>query len=712
MKDRRRRPLLAVFAALVCVGPFASAAEPLTTARSILDLSREAAKQAVPVMLKGIVVYSGWDAIVVHDGQASVYADFHFAREKGIWQEEIPGFGVIPPGTVVEVEGVTDPGGFSPMVLVKSYRALGTEKLPEPARPTLEELLSGAVDTQWVEVEGIARRLEKTAGQPQSLTLLVGGHPCPVLLRRQLRRPAEHWVDARVRVRGVLLSIANLRSQASGMRIHASGASAITILSPPPKDPFLAPKVDLDKLIAFHPDADVGHRRVGEGVVTLAVPGKFFFVRGQEASVRVNSRDTTIAAGDRVEFAGFIDTTRILAGFSEAIVRKVGVGTVPPPAEPMISEILAPATRSAEEMVLQQGHADFNGRVIRLEGLLRGVLPADGDGTVTLVIESGNHVVRAFLPAPLPDWTLGSLVELTGVCELEISRTDRLPWFSIDGFHVWLSSPSGLRVLAEPPWWTPARLGILLATVALGLGVALAWGYSMRRQVALRGGQLAAEIAARESAQLEFDTVLRERRRLASDLHDTLEQSLVGLALQLEIATRASDLTKREHHLALARQFLERSRAEVHRTVWDLHAHGQAGREFREIIEERVTSMADGTGVAITLHAEAGQGRPSDLIAGHLLLLVQEAVTNALKHSGASAIGIEWRLSSADAELVVEDNGCGFEPSLVPGQRDGHFGLQGMRERVKRLGGQVEIRTAPGHGTTISVRIPLPDSSD
>jgi signal transduction histidine kinase len=291
-----------------------------------------------------------------------------------------------------------------------------------------------------------------------------------------------------------------------------------------------------------------------------------------------------------------------------------------------------------------------------------------------------------------------------------MARIDKLPWFSITGFHVWLSSPGDLRVVSQPPWWTPQRLGMLLIAMILVLGLALVWGYAMRRQVSIRGRQLAAEISARESAQLEFDTILRERRRLANDLHDTLEQALTGLALQLEIASRSrsSDPVLSGRHLDLAQQFLERSRSEAHRTIWDLRAHGQDGKDFLDILEERVSSMVEGSGISITLKREGDSVPLPDLIAGNLLLLAQEAVTNALKHSGASEIGILFRLSPGTAELVFEDNGCGFDPAAAPGQHQGHFGLQGMRERTKRLDGQIELTTKPGHGTTLRVRIPLP----
>ncbi len=707
------RFMILLFLAQAGLAERASAGEPLIQVERIRSLTREQAALALPVKLTGVVIYKGWHELVLHDGKASIFLDFRFARAQGVWKGPPPDLQKLVPGTVVEIEGVTDPGGFSPMVLVAKFKPTGTRPLPPPIRPGLGKLLTSSLNSQWVEVEGVVRKIDDTRHRQQCLTLLVGGHPCPVLLHDRLKLSDKQLVDSKVRVRGVLLDIANLRSQAAGMKIHSNGPQDIEVLVPPPSDPFLAPKVTLHSLISFRPDADRGHRRVTSGVVTFAVPGRFFYLLDQGAYVRVDSAKARVAPGDHVEISGFIDKTRVLASFSEAWVRKTGTATVPPPVEPLISDILNPKTRSRTEMVSEPGHPDYDGRQIRLGGVLRRVFPPDKDGIASVVVESGEHLVQAFLPAApgaASRWIPGSVVDLTGVCELEMERIDRQPWFSITGFHLWLSSPGDLRVVSKPQWWTPQRLGILLCAVVLVLGITLAWGYAMRRQVSVRGGQLAAVIAAREASRLEFETILRERRRLANDLHDTLEQTLTGLALQLEIASRSrsSDPGMSERHLHLARQFLEQCRSEAHRTVWDLRTQGQDGRSFVDILDERISSMVEGSGITITLKHEGEQVPMPDLIEANLLLLAQEAVTNALKHSGASEISMLLRLSPAYAELVLSDNGCGFDPAAAPGQHKGHFGLQGMRERTKRLGGQIDLSTAPGQGTSFRVTVPLP----
>jgi len=682
---------------------------PLTQVEQIRSLSRKEAARALPVQLRGVVVYHGWNALVLHDGKASVFLDFRYAQAQGVWRAKLPDLNKIPPGTALEVAGVTNPGGFSPMVLVANFKAIGTQPIPPPLRPDLEQLLSSSLNSQWVEVEGVVRKFDNDPSRQQSLTLLIGGHLCPVLLRHRTRLSDQLLVDARVRVRGVYLDIANLRSQTAGMKIHSNGRQDIEILVPPPPDPFQAEKVSLNKLLTFHPDADLGHRRVSSGVVTFAVPGRFFYLMGEGVSVRVDSVEARVSPGDRVEVSGFIDTSRVFASFSEALVRKIGTGTIPALREPSISEILNPKTRSLTEMVTEPGSSDFDGRLMRLDGVLRRVLPPNRDGPVTIVLESNGNLVQALLHAPPPNWREGSVVEATGVCELEMDRIDRSPWFTISGFHLWLSGPGDLRIISEPPWWTPQRLAILLAALVLVLALTLGWGAAMRRQVTLRSGQLATEIAARESSQLEFKTILRERRRLANDLHDTLEQTLTGLALQLEIASRSSatDAQLSQHHLRLARQFLEKSRSEAHRTIWDLRDHGQDGRSFPEILREQVAAMVEGSGISINLRQQGESMSLPDLIEANLLLLAREAVTNALKHSGASEISILLRLSGSHAELVIEDNGSGFDPETAPNQHAGHFGLQGMRERTKRLHGKFEIDTIPGKGTTTRVSVPL-----
>ncbi|MEI6656641.1 MAG: sensor histidine kinase, partial [Verrucomicrobiota bacterium] len=237
---------------------------------------------------------------------------------------------------------------------------------------------------------------------------------------------------------------------------------------------------------------------------------------------------------------------------------------------------------------------------------------------------------------------------------------------------------------------------------------ALAWIGLLRRQVARRGALLAQEIAARSEAVIEFDTTLRERTRLANDLHDTVEQALTGLSLQIQAAElfHDSEPARSVQHLRLAQQFLDRSRDDVHRTVWDLRAQGLDGRSLTEALQEQANAIFGGGPVRIEVTSDGVEFPLPDLIAGNLLLLAQEAITNAMKHAKPGKLAVLVTFNPNGVTLLVTDDGAGFDPERVPGHREGHFGLQGMRERVKRLGGSLRIVSTPGHGSRIEVVVP------
>lgn len=95
---------------LVLFSAFASAEEPITHVEVLRKMSRDEAAKALPVKLTGVVTYLGWENFVLHDGSASIFADFRYSKAKGLWQGPMPDFEGLEPGAGVEIEGVTDPG--------------------------------------------------------------------------------------------------------------------------------------------------------------------------------------------------------------------------------------------------------------------------------------------------------------------------------------------------------------------------------------------------------------------------------------------------------------------------------------------------------------------------------------------------------------------------------------------------------------------------
>jgi signal transduction histidine kinase len=265
-----------------------------------------------------------------------------------------------------------------------------------------------------------------------------------------------------------------------------------------------------------------------------------------------------------------------------------------------------------------------------------------------------------------------------------------------------------IEVIRRAPWWTAARLWTALAVAIAVLAGAVLWIALLRRTVARRSQQLAAEIEARHGAAVEFEATLRERTRLAADLHDTLEQSLTGLAFQLEAgeALIETNLDRSRRHLGLGQQLLSRSREDLRRSIWNLRSTALDEGSLVDTLHRVAVNRANGTAVTINVESEGEERSIPDVVAGNLLLLGQEAITNALKHGKPAGITLRLTFAAECLALQIEDDGRGFDLQTVAGPAGGHFGLQGMRERIKRLGGKLAIESSPGNGTRILASVP------
>jgi signal transduction histidine kinase/ligand-binding sensor domain-containing protein len=207
-----------------------------------------------------------------------------------------------------------------------------------------------------------------------------------------------------------------------------------------------------------------------------------------------------------------------------------------------------------------------------------------------------------------------------------------------------------------------------------------------------------------------FSLVLEERARLAREIHDTLAQGFVGISSQLDAVAMAMP---KEHGQArqildLARKMARHSLTEARRSVMDLRASVLEGRDLAAALNSGAQMWVAGSGVQVEVDV-SGVGNPLPAnMEQHLLRIAQEAVTNVLKHSGASKIWVKLHLEARKLYLRIADNGHGFEQQDAFASLGGHFGLIGMRERAERLGGELRLASHPGEGTEVEVMVPLP----
>jgi len=165
----------------------------------------------------------------------------------------------------------------------------------------------------------------------------------------------------------------------------------------------------------------------------------------------------------------------------------------------------------------------------------------------------------------------------------------------------------------------------------------------------------------------------------------------------------------------VAKRMVKHAATDLRSSVWALRTAPAAGRSFTQSLRELVDHLNVERGsqeqpghVGLQF---VGEAFPLPrFVAGNLLLVVQEAVRNALHHAEATAIDVAVRFNAAgrEVEASVRDDGRGFEWGRQRGPAQGHFGLQGMKERVEALRGRLAIDPAPGRGTTVTVRVTVP----
>ncbi|PWU05032.1 MAG: hypothetical protein C5B51_15570 [Terriglobia bacterium] len=160
--------------------------------------------------------------------------------------------------------------------------------------------------------------------------------------------------------------------------------------------------------------------------------------------------------------------------------------------------------------------------------------------------------------------------------------------------------------------------------------------------------------------------------------------------------------------LDLARRMAQHSLTEARRAVLDLRAAALDHQDLTTALKSGIGLWAADSGVDVDVQVS---GETTDLpqdVAHQVLRIAQEALNNVLKHSGADRVDLKLRVEPQRLNLNVADNGCGFEPDGVFTAVSGHFGIIGMRERARRLGGDLHLDSRPGEGTRLEVTVPLP----
>ena len=352
----------------------------------------------------------------------------------------------------------------------------------------------------------------------------------------------------------------------------------------------------------------------------------------------------------------------------------------------------------------------MHGRLIRFTGKVSDLI----DGTLpdTFFVQSGDRNMSVELAGlnPIPSFPIGGAeVEITGLClaEFENDRTHR----TIPRFRRYVVLPrtaDDIRVLKCPPWWTPARLFLVIAFLAAALVAVLVWNRTLRILSERRGRQLYREQLGHVLAEKKTE----ERGRLAVELHDSISQTLTGVAMQVDAASQADSNRpgSARPYLDTAKMLLASCRHELRCCIWDLRSRTFEEKDMKEAIVRTVRPHIGD--IDLEVRFDAPRHDLSESTIHTILRIVRELSSNAVRHGDATSLRIDGECSGSTLRFSVEDNGCGFDTSLAGGAKTGHFGLQGIRERLKAFNGHLTIKSLRGNGTKATVIMEAPELKD
>lgn len=721
------RTILALFALVTWIQPATpqeSPPVPLRSAYEVTSLPDTLAGRQLAIELDGTVTAAEPD----WNGQ------FFLQDETGgLWVEY---FGHQAPqvGDRISIRGQSHPGAFAPIIAKPQWTVTGKRELPPAIQVPIDNLVLGVYDGKRIEISGTVRNAKATEDR-LAATLAIGGHRLEVRAPRNLISDPEQLIGASLRVRGTTATHYNQTLRhLTGVAVYVVQPEDFVILAAEEQNPFDLPVIEMNRVAQYRKGMGSDRRIRIRGQVTHRGLGTTIFVQDETAALRIMSTHTdNLEVGQEVDVAGFLEFENHLPFLNDGVFKNhTQADNKITPSKVPIAEIKAGLHHG--ELV------SLSGKV--LDRTTRPILNAAGDhlGESTTWLIQGQSLSftaehESFAPIAHLGAPVGSTVEATGVCFSKFG-----PQNSLRSVQLLLANPSSIIVTEKPSWLTPTRLLIGLAILAPLLIIAVAWSLTvskknarlkvlvrekqeaqnllqlandtLEQKVEDRSQQLQVEMSARKEARVQFKAVISERTRLARDLHDTLEQALTGVALQLETANKLFDNStdKAKNHVALARRWLGQSQIELRNSIWDLRSRELEQFDLEQALKQSVERLAESVGLQATFKTTGNKRPLEETLEENVLRIGQEAMTNIAKHSGATKAWVDLHYADADLELTIRDNGKGFDDNAQATSPNNHYGLLGMKERANRISGKLTVQSAAGTGTTIRLTTPTKNS--
>jgi signal transduction histidine kinase len=650
--------------------------KPLPTlvhAGQIRRLSPEQAALGYPVRVRGVITMDApAPDFFIQDTTAGIYVE-----------------GSVSPnyphllGQIVEVEGVTGPGRFAPVIHEQKLRVLGKGALPRATLFPFSQLANGQQDSQWAQVRGIVRAaaVDRSSWRETALAMRVASEGGEFNVRIPITREQDFssWVDSEVLIEGVCGSLYNANRQLTGILFYVPRLRFIKV-------EVSVTEVPLSELLRFSAGEVSRHRVRVRGIVAYQQHANAIFLESQGKGLRVLTQQAApLEIGDLVDVLGFPAMGESAPMLEDAVFHRLRHKQAP---EPVLLNLEAP-------------WEGFDGALVTIDAKLLN-RQAQPDG-LRVLLQRGDVFFDATLP-PEVSWDgilsipLDSEVRLTGICLVRSGGLWRLP----QSFRMLLRLPQDVVVLTTPSWWNLRHTIWLLAITGGILLAVMTW-------VVVLGRRMKEQMAVIRQ-KLRSGAVLAERNRIARELHDTLEQELAGITMQLDLAVDCFQQAPvvAQHALETARSMSRHSMIEARRSVWDLRCQLLEDGDLISALTHVVEPLVPRGQAKVEVKIEGSPVRLPGPVEMNLLRIAQEAVANAVKHGRAQQVSIELHYAPTSVCLTVTDDGEGFMANQA--SPTGHFGLLDMRERAQSMGSQLKVESERGRGTRLAVEVPLHSS--
>ena len=610
-------------------------------------------------------------------------------------------------GDRIRVKGNTIQNSkFHASLHAASIERLGSEEPPNPIPASAKEIASGALDFHLISFTGTVKDAfpDEIDGAFFVLSVLSDRHLFYVFVFAP-KVDASPLIGNEFRFTGICEPRPHSNRKYIGKSIlvnpddiRPSGALR--------HDPFAVPSVD--ELVGIDPQT-IGcltpHQTTGRVLATWGKNKLIVRNNSDEVFIAQTSSPDLPEIGDIVALSGFPETDLYHITFDQAVWKRLP-GTAVQDLE------ITPIT---SETVMSQGangaiQPRLHGRSVRIRGIVRSLHSnASGDGIVS--IESDGKIVPVITTEErIHDLRVAGTIDATGICIINADKRHSCATIPhISGFSVVTCAPSDIVILTAPSWWTTRRLLAVIGGLVVLLVTILIWNASLRILANRRGHALLKARIGKATEKIKVS----ERTRLAVELHDSLAQNLSGISMEIESAINFSedDLPEARRHLHLAAKALKSSREELRDCLFDLRSQALEDPSLSSAITRTLQPHLHGT--ALSVRFDVPRKNLDDTTVQALLRAIRELVVNGVRHGKASAIEVMGEIDDTGLKCSVHDNGCGFNPDNAPGVFEGHFGLQGVRERIESLGGTLEISSVPGEGTTTVIMVhPVRDTPD